>query len=187
MDPVEAYLSEYAQVVQAMPQDAIWESINVLMSAWEREATIFTLGNGGSSSTASHMANDLGKMTVVEGKPRMRAICITDNVPLMTAWANDDSYEHAFSEPLKNLVRKGDVVVAISGSGNSPNVIEAVRVAKNASAITLGFTGRDGGQLKTEVDHCVCVPSDWIVQQEDGHLLLDHVIATTLRRLILER
>ena len=187
MDRVESYLNQLSLVVTDMPQADIWNAIDVLMSAWERQAMIYTMGNGGSASTASHMANDLNKLTIVEGQPRFRSVCITDNVPLVTAWANDSAYEHAFAEPLRNLIRQDDVLIVISGSGNSPSVIEAVEVANKASAVTLGYTSLDGGQLKLVVDHCIRVPTNWIVQQEDAHLILNHCIATTLRGLIEER
>ncbi|HID24182.1 MAG TPA: SIS domain-containing protein [Planctomycetaceae bacterium] len=142
------------------------------------------MGNGGSAATASHMANDFNKLTIVPGQPRFKAIALTDNVPLMTAWGNDTAYENIFVEQLLNFLEPGDVVIGISTSGNSPNVLKALQVAREHGAVTVGFTGRDGGQLKHLVDHCILVPSDHIGQQEDMHMVLDHVIATTLRHLI---
>ncbi len=145
---------------------------------------IFILGNGGSAATASHMANDLNKGASVPGQPRFKAIALTDNVPLMTAWGNDTSYENIFVEQMMNFLELGDVVIAISASGNSPNVLRALRVARQYGAITIGFTGRDGGQLRRLVDHGVFIPSDHIGQQEDGHMILDHVITSALRQLV---
>ena len=184
MDHVDSYLTQMAEVVAEMPRDRIRDVVNVLMDAWERRASVFVLGNGGSASTASHMNSDLNKLTAVKSQPRFKAIALTDNVPLMTAWGNDTSYENIFAEQLENFLGKGDVVIGISTSGNSPNVLKALRVARERGAVTVGFTGRTGGQLKDFVDHCICVPSDNIGQQEDAHLILNHVIATNLRRII---
>jgi D-sedoheptulose 7-phosphate isomerase len=139
------------------------------------------MGNGGSAATASHMANDLNKLAIVPEQPRFRAISLSDNVPCMTAWANDSAYEDIFAEQLSNFLDPGDVVIAISASGNSPNVIKAIRLAREMGAITIGFTGKDGGQLKPLVDICLCIPSDHLGVQEDGHIILDHVIANALR------
>jgi len=158
--------------------------IHVLMDAQQRGARVFLLGNGGSAATASHMANDLNKLTIVDGQPRFKAIALTDNVPLMTAWGNDTAYENIFVEQMLNFLEPGDVVVGISTSGNSGNVVRALEVAREYGAITVGFIGRDGGQLRHVADHCVFVPSDHIGQQEDVHMVLDHVIANTLRDLI---
>jgi D-sedoheptulose 7-phosphate isomerase len=184
MDAVETYLTELAEMVRQMPQDKIWDVIHVLMGAWRRGSRVFLLGNGGSAATASHMANDLNKYTIVAGQRRFRALALSDNVPLMTAWGNDTSYERIFVEQMLNFWEPGDVAIGISGSGNSPNVIHALQVARDLGGTTIGFTGQDGGELKRVVDHCVHVPSDKIVQQEDGHMILDHLIATTLRSLI---
>ena len=130
------------------------------------------------------MANDLNKLTIVEGMPRMKAIALTDNVPLMTAWSNDTSYENAFSEQMRNFIQTGDIVVCISTSGNSPSILRAVEVARQYEATVIGFTGEPGGELRRSSDYCIAVPDDHIGRQEDGHMILDHVIANTLRDLI---
>jgi D-sedoheptulose 7-phosphate isomerase len=104
----------------------------------------------------------------------------------MTAWGDATAYENIFVEQLLNFLEPGDVVIGISPGGNSPNVLKALQVAREHGAITVGFTGQDGGRLKDLVDHCICVPSDHVSQQEDAHMILDHVIATTLRQLIEE-
>lgn len=187
MDGVDTYLSEMARVVDQMPRDSIREVVNVLTGAWERGSCVFILGNGGSASTASHMGSDLNKMTIIPGQPRFKAVALTDNVPLMTAWGNDAAFENIFAEPLMNLVSSEDVVIGISTSGNSPNVLKAVQVGREHGAITVGFTGRDGGRLKALVDHCINIPSDNIGQQEDAHVILNHCIAMDLRRIIEER
>lgn len=186
MDAVERYLTELAEMVRQMPRAQIWDVLHVLMDAWRNSNRVFLLGNGGSAATASHMANDLNKYTIVEGQPRFKALALSDNVPLMTAWGNDTSFENIFVEQMLNFLEPGDVVLGISGSGNSANILKTMQVAREQGAITVAFTGRDGGRLKHLVDYCICVPSDKIIQQEDGHMILDHLMASTLRQLIEE-
>lgn len=183
-DLIDHYLVSLEEVIRRIDRQEIWAVVNVLMKAWRSQKQVFLLGNGGSSATASHMANDLNKYTIVDGKPRFKAIALSDNVPLMTAWGNDSAYEDIFVEQLVNFLEPGDVVLGISCSGNSANVIKALQVARDSDAVTVGFTGDDGGQLKALVDHCIFIPSPHIGQQEDGHMILDHVIASTLKELI---
>ena len=183
-DPVDKYLKQLEQTVRDIPRDQIWAVIHILMEAWRERKQIFILGNGGSAATASHMVNDLNKLTIVDGKPRFKAIALTDNIPLMTAWGNDTSYENIFLEQMINFLGRGDVVIGISTSGNSANVVKAIQVASKYGAKTIAFTGDNGGQLKDLVDHCVFIPHGHIGIQEDGHMVLDHVIANTLKELI---
>lgn len=184
-DPIDQYLIELEQTIRDMNREAIWAATWVLFEAWRRGKQVFLVGNGGSAATASHMANDLNKLTIAPGKARFKAIALTDNVPLMTAWGNDAAYEDIFAEQLINFVNPGDVIVAISASGNSPNILKAVRVAKERGALAIGLTGDVGGKLKDLVDYCVHIPSPRIGQQEDGHMILDHVIANALKEMIL--
>jgi len=153
----------------------------LLLRARAEGRTIFILGNGGSAATASHLANDLNKGAAVAGRPRFRALALTDNVPLITAWANDTHYGNVFVEQLANFFEPGDVVVAISGSGNSPNVLAAVTWAARRGAVTIGFTGGDGGQLRHLVECPVVVPSSRMEQIEDMHLILCHALCVSLR------
>lgn len=183
-DPLNQYLVELEEAVRLLKRDTLWQATQVLFEAWRREAQIFILGNGGSAATASHMANDLNKLTITPGKPRFKAIALTDNIPLMTAWGNDNSYEDIFAEQLINFIRPDDVVVAISASGNSPNVLRAVQVARQHGALTIGLTGDTGGKLKGLVDYCVLTPTGHICQQEDCHLIAEHAIANTLKALV---
>ena len=183
-NPVHTYLTQLQHTIASISRDQIWDVIHILMTAWRGRKQIFLLGNGGSAATASHMANDLNKLTIVAGKPRFKAIALSDNVPLMTAWGNDTSYENIFVEQILNFLEAGDVVIGISTSGNSGNVLKALSVAREHDAITVGFTGDTGGKLKEIADHCIFIPSDHIGIQEDGHMILDHVIANTLRELI---
>jgi D-sedoheptulose 7-phosphate isomerase len=183
-DSIDHYLSSLEDVIHQISRQEVLAVTCVLFDAWRRGARIFIMGNGGSAATASHMANDLNKGVSVPGRPRVKAIALTDNVPLMTAWGNDTAYEDIFVEQMLNFLESGDVIIGISTSGNSPNVLRALRVAQQHGAITVGFTGRDGGQLRQLVDYCVFIPSDHIGQQEDGHMILDHVISLTLRQLV---
>jgi len=164
-----------------LPLERIRDVIDVLLSANYVGSTVFTLGNGGSAATASHFACDLAKGTITPGRPRFRVVALTDNVPLMTAWSNDVAYEDIFAEQLSGLMGRKDVVVAFSGSGNSPNVLRAVELARRMGGITIGFSGFAGGRLSTLVDVPVVVPCDCMEQIEDVHLVLCHLTCTVLR------
>ena len=156
----------------------------ILLRAREEGRTVFIIGNGGSAATASHMANDLNKGAAVAGQRRFRALALTDNVPLITAWANDTQYEQIFVEQMANFFHPGDVLIAISGSGNSPNIIAALEWARNEGAVTIGLTGGSGGRLLGLVDCCLLVPSNRMEQIEDMHLVLAHAICVSLRNRI---
>ncbi len=127
------------------------------------------------------MVNDLNKQASVPGQPLFRAMAFTDNVPLLTAWSNDDDYVDCFAQQLANFVEPGDVVIAISTSGSSPNVLRALELARQAGARSIGFTGDHGGRLRSMVDLCLFVPSADIGHQEDVHLVLNHVLTTAIR------
>jgi D-sedoheptulose 7-phosphate isomerase len=171
-------------VIRNMSRDAVTAVVDALEAAWREDRQVFLVGNGGSAATASHMMNDLNKYTAAPGKPRLRALALTDNVPLMTAWGNDSAYEDIFVEPLLNFMRPGDVLILISASGNSPNVVKAAGVAREHGLKTIAFTGDKGGRLAEAADLVVRIPSPHIGQQEDGHMILDHVIAGALRERI---
>lgn len=181
MDPIERYLNEVVEMIRGLPRKDIRRMVEAVREAREQNRQLFLLGNGGSAATASHMACDLAKTSSMPGVKRIRAIALTDNVPLITAWGNDASYEDVFAEQLANLVQPGDLVIALSGSGNSPNVLRAVKVAKDVGARTVGLTGHPGGKLKGMVDISVVVPSRRIEQAEDAHLILDHLVSVALR------
>ncbi len=180
MDPIEKYLSEIEQAIREISRHDVTAVVDTLEACWASGHTTFVVGNGGSASTASHMMNDLNKFTVVPGAKRFRAIALTDNVPLFSAWGNDASYDDVFVEPLRNLMNDGDVLIAISGSGNSPNVLRAVDYA-NTKGTTIGLCGFPGGKLAIAAKRCVIVPAMSIGQQEDGHLIINHAVATALR------
>jgi len=178
---VQEYMAHLHFALARLPLGQIERVIETLIQAqWSRQ-TVFIFGNGGSAATASHFACDLGKGTVIPGLPRMRVMALTDSVEQMTAWANDTDYENIFAEQLRGLVERDDVVIGISGSGRSPNVLNAVQLARQAGATTIGFTGFDGGLLANMVDIPVVVACDLMERVEDVHLILEHVICFTLR------
>ncbi len=143
-----------------------------------------TRSNGGSAATASHFALDLAKNTIMAGAPRLKAISLTDNVPLITAWSNDTAYEHIFAEQLANMIEPGDVVIGISTSGNSSNVINALLLARQYRAATIALLGARGGKIKKMVDAYVLAPGQNIEQEEDAHVILTHVITRHMREVV---
>ena len=181
MDLINTYLTELEQVIHALPRADIQAVVDLLLDNWHARRQIFIIGNGGSAATASHMMNDLNKFTLVEGKHRFRVIALTDNVPFLTAVGNDASYTDIFVEPLRNLLQPGDTLIAISASGNSPNILKAVEYARAQGASVIGFCGQPGGQLAQLAHQSVIIPSARIGHQEDGHMILDHVISLALR------
>jgi D-sedoheptulose 7-phosphate isomerase len=184
MDLIDTYLTELEQVIHELSRADVRAVAQALLENWRARRQLFIIGNGGSAATASHMMNDMNKFTNAPGKHRFRCIALTDNVPLLTAVGNDQSYAEVFVEPLLNLLQPGDTVLAISASGNSPNIIRAVEHAQANGAKVIGFTGRPGGQLAQMADLKIVIPSDRIGQQEDGHMILDHVLSLALREMI---
>jgi D-sedoheptulose 7-phosphate isomerase len=184
---INTYLAQVGTTLARLPVKTVEEIVGVLDEARATGKRVFLFGNGGSAATASHFACDLAKGTIVPGEPRLKVIALTDNVPLLSAWANDTCYENVFSQQLENLVEPGDAVIGISGSGNSANVLNALRVAHSAGAFTIAFTGFDGGKVKELVDLCLIVPNYSMKQVEDIHLLLAHLITTCLRTRALEK
>ena len=152
-----------------------------LARAYEQQRTVFLFGNGGSAALASHFACDLGKGTVNGSRKRFRVMALTDNVPLMTAWANDSKYEDIFAQQLANFAAPGDIAFAISASGNSPNVLHALRTAKNIGSTTIGLSGFAGGRMLALCDHCIVVPCDNMQIIEDLHLCIAHSLFTCVR------
>jgi len=181
---IEAYLSHLQQTLADLPSGLIDQAVNLLLESARRGRKVFICGNGGSASTASHFACDLAKNTIVPGAPRFQVVALTDNMALMTAWANDTAYDNVFAAQLEPLVQAGDVVIGISCSGNSANVLKALSLARERRATTIGFTGDQGGRLKELVDLCIHAPSPHIEQQEDVHLALEHCICVTLRAVL---
>ena len=180
-DEIEHYWHELASTIQAMPFDMLTKAAELLLDCYRRGGTVFILGNGGSAATASHFACDLAKGTQAAGLPAFRVVSLSDNVPLMTAWANDTNYDRIFAEQLATLIHSDDIVIAISASGNSPNILAAARMAQQSGAITLALTGQDGGKLSRLADFTIYVPSQSIEQVEDAHLVIAHSLCVVLR------
>jgi len=181
VEHITEYLAQLQEIVADLPTELVDRVIAILLDSARRGSHVYIFGNGGSAATASHFACDLAKNTLVSNAPRFRVTALTDNVSLMTAWANDTAYDNIFAAQLSSLVEPEDVVIGISCSGNSANVLNAMAVARHHGATTIGFTGDDGGRLKEMVDVCVQVPSPRIEQQEDAHLILEHCICSAIR------
>jgi D-sedoheptulose 7-phosphate isomerase len=189
-DEVRAFIGHYLTglqaAVDALPRDELQAALACVERAYDAGQQVFIAGNGGSAATASHMACDLAKSTLGRsGAPRakrFRAIALTDNVPLLTAWGNDVGYDQVFAEPLRNLGRPGDLLIVITASGNSPNILAAVGAARELGLVSLGLLGFDGGAVRGLLDHSVVVPSDNYGYIEDVHLMLNHLITAFFAR-----
>ena len=178
---IDEYLSDIIRILKEIRHDNtdfFDQLATIFLEARHDNRKIFFCGNGGSASTASHFTSDLAKGTIVENTPRFKVLSLADNIPQMLAWGNDSCYEDIFVEQLKNLFEPGDVVVGISGSGNSENVLRAIRHANENDGTTVGITGFDGGKIKDMVDLCLIVPVHNMQKTEDIHMLVDHL--TTL-------
>lgn len=180
-----AYLEYLSGVLKEIDTHAVGRFIQVLLDARERGATIYFIGNGGSAATASHFANDLAIGTNSYEKP-FRAISLTDNQAIITALGNDFGYEEIFVRQLRVLGRKGDVVVGISASGNSPNLLRTFEYSKSVGIKTVAITAFDGGKMKQMADESIHVPTapKEYGPAEDAHMILDHLIGAYLLRLV---
>ena len=178
MERIKTYIANLQAAIDALPMGKIKRIIDLILEAYKADKQVFVIGNGGSASTASHFACDLGKGTIVQGKRRLRIMSLTDNVAMMTAWANDLSYDDIFVEQLKNLLNREDLLIGISASGNSKNVLKAIEYANSMDCTTIGLTGFDGGKLAKLADESIIVDSYDYGPVEDIHLILDHIIRT---------
>ncbi len=192
---IKKYFSEMKEVIGKISMDDIDKVIDILFEAWKNGNKVYTMGNGGSASTATHLAADLAKSAIVEGKKRFKVVGLTDNIPLMSAWINDNGFENLFTGQLENLIEPGDVLVGFSvhggsGSGNaglwSQNLLKAMKFAKEKGAKTLGFSGFDGGVFKEIADACVVVPANSTPQVESFHVVLHHLIVFGLKEKIID-
>lgn len=170
------YFRSVIDVLEQLPVSAIDQVTDRLFHAYQQNRTVYLFGNGGSAALASHAACDLGKGTVAHGKRTFRVISLTDNVSLITAWANDTAYEDIFAAQLRPLIEPGDVAFAISGSGNSPNVLNALRLSREAGGFNIGLTGCGGGKMRALCDACILVPSLQMQQIEDSHVCVMHAV-----------
>ena len=170
------YLEELQKILHHLEEEVFGRIVSVLEKARRSGRRIFVMGNGGSAATAAHLACDLNKGTSLSSRRRFRVISLNENIPVMTAYANDRSYEDIFAEPLANLLEPGDVVIGISASGNSENVLKAIRYARQHKAVTIAFTGFKGGRLRSAAAISCIVPSSDMQKIEDIHLILTHIL-----------
>jgi D-sedoheptulose 7-phosphate isomerase len=194
---IAQYLEEMERITREISRRDLERAIGMLFEAWNHGSTVFVMGNGGSASTASHLACDLAKYTIVDGKARFRVMGLTDNVPLVSAWTNDGGFGSIFVEQLRPWLREGDVLIAISvhggaGSGEagpwSQNLIQAMALAKERGARIIGLSGFGGGAVKAMADVCILVPIDeeplGTPLVESWHVVLHHLFCFALRQRI---
>lgn len=172
----QEYLNRLSAVISNFNLDTYDQMVKVLLDAYHRQAQIFVMGNGGSGATASHLACDINKGCCLNLDKKFKMICLNDNIPTMLAYANDLSYEVVFAQQLKNFFKKGDVVIGISGSGNSQNVLNAIKYAAAHGGRTLGWCGFGGGKLAELVELALVVDSNDMQQVEDGHMIVAHML-----------
>lgn len=179
---LKRYSQHLKELLSRLDYDAIDELVNCFLRARDRDLTIFFVGNGGSAATASHFAQDLGEIGRKSGTKAFRTLCLSDSAPFITAVGNDYGYDKIFANQLSNLFKKNDVLVAISASGNSPNVLEAVRLAKKLKGTVVGLVGFDGGKLAGMCDHLIRIGTQKgeYGPVEDMHLVLNHMVTSCL-------
>ncbi len=181
------YLKDLRIVLEGLPLVEARRAVDLLFRAYLTDHTVFTFGNGGSAALASHLAADLGKSTHLPGHPalagvkRLRASSMVDNMPMLTAWANDVGYADVFAGQMENFIQRGDIALGISGSGNSPNVLRALELARRVGATTIGLTGCGGGKMAALLDCPIVVPSGHMQQVEEAHVILAHLIFLDLK------
>ncbi len=180
MNNISEYVSDFMSLLQKLPLADIEEVVKILHMSRFENRQIFIMGNGGSATTASHFVCDLAKSTRRPGLPHFHVLGLTDNMASFSAYANDDGYENVFVEQLEGLIRPNDVVIGISASGNSKNVLKAIELANSVNAKTIGFTGFDGGKLRLLTNRNVHIPCFRYGQVEDIHLMLEHMICDML-------
>jgi D-sedoheptulose 7-phosphate isomerase len=188
MDFVKNYLEELKSRLDKLDSDRIEEIVDILINAWKNDKQIFIIGNGGSAAIASHLACDLGKGTLKKiydtSEKRFRVSSLTDNTPLLTALANDISYENVFAQQLQSHIGMGDILIVITGSGNSENILKALKVAQDKKAITIAFLGSDGGKAKNLSDYYIIYEDTHYGRIEDSHSILSHLICCWIREKI---
>ena len=186
MNAIDEYLFELKSTLDRLPHEVIQQVVEMLHNARMYNHQVFIMGNGGSASTASHFVCDLGKNTRVKGIPNFKVMGLTDNMAMFSALANDEGYENVFAQQLANHIEPGDIVIGISTSGNSPNVVNAIELANSVQAKTIGLTGFSSGKLANMLDIDLNVPSESVERVEDIHLVLEHLICKALRERAIE-
>lgn len=183
-DYIARYLKMEKETLEALDRKEINAVLEAIMEAYQAEGTIYVFGNGGSASTASHMANDFNKGISEYVERKFRICCLNDNVATMLSIANDISYNEIYRFQLSGRLQPQDLVIGISGSGNSANVVNAVSYAKNQGVKTVGFCGFDGGRLKEIADICFYVPLDNMKIVEDLHLMMNHLLMYAVENIL---
>ena len=180
---IEDYLQLQADAIIKLKDSSqnIQKIVDSLLKARESGGKIFIMGNGGSASTSTHFVADLLKTSIIKNEKRFKAISLSDNIPVILAWSNDESFDRIFVEQLKNFLQKDDIVIGISGSGNSINVINAINFANDSAAVTISLTGMDGGELSKISKINVTVPSNDMLTIETMHLAICHLLTTIIR------
>ncbi|MEZ4836817.1 MAG: SIS domain-containing protein [Caldilineaceae bacterium] len=182
------YMAGIKRSLDSIPAQQMTAVAEMLLEAYRHDRMVAVLGNGGSAATASHMACDMGKTILGTNfdanRPRFRVMALNDNMPLITAWANDVAYERVFAEQVRTWMQAGDMLIVISGSGNSANVVAAVEAARERGVYTIGFLGFSGGMLKDMVDYAVTVPSNNYGYIEDVHMIFVHMLTAYIREVI---
>ncbi|GLX50934.1 phosphoheptose isomerase [Streptomyces hygroscopicus subsp. hygroscopicus] len=181
---ITSYLSRMREALAKVSTTDLTWLAETFEQAYLAGRTLFVCGNGGSAATASHLAVDLSKNTRTTGRPPVRTVSLVDHVPALTAWANDFGYDQVFAGQLAGLAQPGDLVVGISTSGNSPNVLEALRYGRAHGMITVGLLGPDGGLARELCDAYVLAPADSIEEQEDIHMSLAHILTRHMRAFV---
>lgn len=179
---IKSYFDREIEVIRRLDIDAINEAIRAIWAAYERDATVYVFGNGGSAATASHFVCDFNKGISELKEKKFNFVCLSDNVAQMMAIANDFSYDEIFRYPLVGKLRPTDLVIGISGSGNSANVLRAVEYAKEIGAPVIGITGYNGGRLKELADYHMDVMEDDMQISEDVHMIFDHMMFYVLNK-----
>jgi len=194
-DGLKSYVAHLKDLLNELSMDDVAKMVEILYSAYRNRKAVYTMGNGGHCNTASHMINDIAKHTTstddksefISDLGRWKTMCLNDSASFVTGIANDVGFDAIFAEQLKNWVEEGDVVIGISGSGNSGNVLKAFEVAKKAGATTICLAGFKGGKAKDITDLCIVVPGLKMVAIEDVHLAINHMVADELKKLIQNR
>ncbi len=193
---IQDYFSETRRVIADISMEDIDRVIELLFNAWRRGSQIFTCGNGGSASTATHFACDLARTTIVGDKRRIKTYCLNDNIPLVSALINDEGFDNLYLEQLKGHFKEGDVIICISvhgGAGKdkaglwSQNLLKAMKYVQENGGKTIGLSGFDGGPMQEIADACIVVPINSTPQVESFHLALEHLICSCLRQRIEDR
>ncbi|MBI5049497.1 MAG: SIS domain-containing protein [Nitrospirae bacterium] len=181
------YLNQLKVILDAFPHEQFEEIAKALMAAYDEERQIFIMGNGGSGSTASHFACDVNKGCCLELEKKFKVVCLNDNMPTILAYANDLSYSEIFVEQLKNFLRHRDVVIGISGSGNSENVLRAISYAREKGAKTIGLSGFSGGKLAKIADIPFVAAINDMQKVEDVHMIVVHILMQYLYKALNKR